>query len=218
MIEEVDTQNGLAVQLIRLNDGTLIDPKTREPVNAGLQSKKSSTRTTEHEESQDDDDLNDEDSVVVQPLARRSIVDLTLGPQQMAVINNVLVYTLWGLPDDEIAIQCNCTTHQVRVVRDLDEYSRMYNALVDGLKASFASTVDGIFTTAAPAAARTLVRRTKDKSKDIQMAAIGSILDRAGHRPVDRVEHRHTMEGSLTVRVIKQDKADLPTLELSPNA
>jgi hypothetical protein len=40
------------------------------------------------------------------------------------------------------------------------------------------------------------------------------ILDRAGHRPADVIEHRHRMEDSLNIVITKRDETkQLPTLE-----
>src|SRR5215467_13349523 len=124
-----DTEH--TVRMIRLKDGTLIDPLTRQPVGSPQVA----------DDRIDDDSANDgspptEGLGTVVPIARRSLLDLTLDRHQMAVINNVLVYTLWGLPDDEIATQCNCTVADVLVVRTLDEYTNMFDALVSGLRAS----------------------------------------------------------------------------------
>lgn len=214
-----------SLTLIKLADGTLIDPSTREPVHSALQAKKNSKlpddgdgvgEGVEADEQEEDDVL-----AVVVPTARRSIMDLSLSKEQMAMINNVLVYTLWGLPDDEIAIQCNCSQHHLAIIRDLDDYKRMHNAMIDGLREGYTATVQGIMADAAPKAARGIVSNMKSKSADIKMAAMKDVLDRAGHRPADRVEHTHNIgNGSeLVIRVIRQDdKTAFPTLDLSPNA
>lgn len=220
---------GNSVQLIRLANGLLIDPLTREPINmqpAKSAARPAQSRTPEPIEPEEDDEDADEDDdaevndLTLRPTARRSIMDLALSPQQMAMINNVLVYTLYGLPDDEISIQCNCAVHHIHVIRDLDDYKRMYTALVEGLRAAYTNTVQGIIQDAAPIAARSIVRKMKNKSQDISMAAIKDVLDRSGHRPADRVEHSHSFgEGELVIRVIRQDdEKSIPTLELDVNA
>ena len=210
------TEPEFSVKLIRLADGSLIDPLTRTPVNSRPAPAQVATEPEEPEEESDEPvQLN------LVPLTRRSVMDLSLTPSQMAVINNVLVYTIWGLPDDEIAMQCNCTTQQVRSVRDLDDYKRMYDALIEGLRNAYTSTVQGIFAEAAPRAAVGVVRKMRHKSADIALAAKKDILDRAGFRPADKVEHNHSFgNGSeLVIRIIKQSDADnLPTLDLSANA
>lgn len=206
----------LPLQLIKLEDGTYIDPSTREPI--ALFKKEVAAKDAPPEP----DDVEDDDVVEqgIVPLHRRSIMDLKLTAAQMAVVNNVLVYTLWGLPEDEIAMQCGCSVHHVAVVRDLDEYKRMFDALVEGMRAHLASTVQGLLHEAAPKAAKGIIRNLKNKSQDIRIAAQKDILDRTGHRPADRVEHTHQfLNGSeLTIRVIKQDDKSLPSMDLKANA
>lgn len=218
----------IAVNLLRLADGTLVDPLTREPIAPALQlsqSKKrnSKTQTPQKEEKEEDvqEEVIPEDKLQIVSTVRRSIMDLSLDRNQMAMINNVLVYTLWGLPDDEIAIQCNCSMRDLVVIRDLDDYKRMHESLIDGLRSAYTNTVQGIIHNAAPVAARKMSRALESKSADIAMSAMKDILDRAGHRPADRVEHTHQInsQSELVVRVIKQnDNEPMPIIELNPNA
>lgn len=208
--------NDITVNLLRLHDGTLIDPSTKQPIVHG--------KDSDEESKEQYDTLNDDDGVEdldIIPLHRRSIMDLSLTAQQLAFVNNVLVYSLWGLPDDEIMMQCQCTLEQLNHARNLEDYTRIKESLIQGLQASLMQDVDNVFAMAAPKAARSLVRNLKAKSPDIRMSAMKDILDRAGHRPADRVEHMHNIgDGSeLVIRVIKQDEANaIPTIDLKPNA
>ena len=162
---------------------------------------------------------DDDDALNVVATSRRSIMDLKLPPKQMAFVNNILVYTLFGLPVDEIAMQCSCSQETVLMVRGLEEYKRVYDALVDALRAAYAGSVQGILAAAAPNAARKMVKKMKDKSGDIALAAVKDVLDRTGHRPADRVEHVHSLaDGELRIRVIKQSDNSIPTLDLTANA
>ena len=49
-----------------------------------------------------------------------------------------------------------------------------------------------------------------------KLNAAKDLLDRAGHRAVDVVEHRHSMEGQLTIKVIKEVKtpAKMPSITI----
>lgn len=227
MTEATDnTADGISVRLIRLADGTLIDPSTRKPINEGLTARNRGDDGSREEGRVSSDDEADDGSddegtgvdIVLRPVHRRSIMDIALNPQQMAFINNVLVYTLWGLPDDEVATMCNCTVHDVHIVRDLDDYRKMYEGLLEGLRAAYTNTVTGIFADAAPKMAKKMIKKADSKSADISIAAMKDILDRAGHRPADRVEHNHAFGfgSELVIRVIKQSEEEkIPTLELN---
>jgi len=204
-----------SVRMIRLADGTLIDPLTRTPVPM-------------REDRVDDDgaggSLDREDvptspSAIV-PLTRRSLLDLTLNPQQMAVVNNVLVYTLWGLPDDEIAVQCNCTVPDVLTVRDLHEYRTMHDALVAGLRASYSGSAHGVISENAVAAAQVVVSNLRSASKRMQFEAARDILDRLGHRPADHASISIALgrdsEDALVIRVVREsDKPHIPGININ---
>lgn len=214
-----DTEGEISVKMIRLADGTLIDPMTRQPLVSEYQNAKSSPNKIDNPDPEEDDD--NEVKLDIVPIERRSIHDLTLGAKQMAVVNNVLVYTLWGLPIDEIAIQCQCSVDDVIAVRNLDEYDRMHDALVDGLRDSYVATVQGQLANAAPKAAKKIINGMKNKSADIALSAAKDVLDRSGYRPVDRIEHSHKFEqgSELVVRIIKAaDQEKIPTLDLDVNA
>jgi hypothetical protein len=53
------------------------------------------------------------------------------------------------------------------------------------------------------------------KSESTRGSAAKDILDRAGHRPVDVIDHRHTLEGSLVIQYVEPTK-DIPTIDITP--
>lgn len=200
------------VTLLRLADGSLIDPLTRVPISP---------------ETHVDDDGVDADSSpmtpsvgTIVPTVRRSLHDLKLSKHQMAIINNVLVYTLWGLPDDEIAIQCSCSLNDVFAVRELSEYGLMHDSLVGGLRASYMATAQGIISNAATDAAHVVVKAAKKASGRMQFDAARDILDRSGHRPADHASLSLSINDGgddLVIRVVREsEKPVLPTIDMSP--
>jgi hypothetical protein len=207
----------LYVKMIRMADGTLIDPKTRRPISAAIDPP--ARQRAEIEQSEDDADESDERLDVV-ATARRSIADIRLDPRQQALVNNVLVYTLYGLPPDEIATLCQCTLRDVSIIRDLDEYREMKEILIDAVADAYSATVQGILVTNAAAAAKKVVKFVKHKNADVSLSAARDVLDRSGHRPVDRVEHSHSINAGseLVIRVIKETDRTIPTIDLSRNA
>jgi hypothetical protein len=138
----------------------------------------------------------------------------------MAVINNVLVYTLWGLPDDEIAIQCDCTVAEVNAVRDLQEYGSMHDSLIAGLRTGYITSAQGIISNAATHAALTVVNTAKNGKGRMQFDAARDILDRSGHRPVDHAALSLNIDGvsdDLIIRVVRDsERPRIPTIDMSP--
>lgn len=216
-----DTEH--TVTLLRLHDGTLIDPKTRQPISAYEPSRGDALDTDERIDRDGADDVGSAlDVGTIAPIARRSLLDLTLDPRQMAVVNNVLVYTLWGLPDDEIATVCNCTTADVHVVRQLPEYTRMHDALVAGMRQSYTASAHGVISKSAVSAAHVVVSNLRSASKRMQFDAARDILDRSGHRPADHSSINISLakgaDDALVIRVVRDsDKPNIPTIDLRAN-
>jgi hypothetical protein len=203
------TDEPKSVTLLRLADGSLIDPVTRAPI---------STATQKEDDGVEDNSPMSVGTII--PTVRRSLHDLKLNKHQMAVVNNVLVYTLWGLPDDEIAIQCSCTVNDVYAVRELSEYGLMHDSLVGGLRASYMATAQGIISNAATEAAHVVVRAAKKASGRMQFDAARDILDRSGHRPVDHASVSLSINDGgddLVIRVVREsEKPRIPTIDMSP--
>jgi hypothetical protein len=199
-----------SVTLLRLADGTLIDPLTRTPISM------SAEEGGGVEESASPATVAD----TITPTVRRSLHDLKLSKHQMAIINNVLVYTLWGLPDDEIAIQCSCSISDVHSVRELSEYGLMHDSLVGGLRASYMASAQGIISNAAQHAATVVVNAAKKSSGRMQFDAARDILDRSGHRPVDHAALSLSINDGgddLVIRVVREsEKPRIPTIDMSP--
>lgn len=209
----------ISVHLVRLADGTLIDPLTRQPV---IPSPPQDDTSPVDGSGDDGITLASPSNDTIVPLARRSLLDLTLNPQQMAVVNNVLVYSMWGLPDDEIAIQCDCTLEDVLVVRELNEYVTMRDALIAGVRASYTATAHGVISQHAVTAAKTIVTALKSNSKKLQMEAAKDILDRSGHRPIDHAQVNINLnkgaDDQLVIRVVReQERPHIPTLDIRVN-
>jgi len=209
----------ISVHLLRLADGTLVDPLTRQPVSALPPSPTDDVHTVSDVT---DDGVGETHPSTIVPLARRSILDLTLNPQQMAVINNVLVYTMWGLPDDEIAIQCGCTLPEVSIVRDLSEYGQMRDALVAGVRASYTASAHGVISEHAVTAAKAVVNVLRNGSSRMKFDAARDILDRSGHRPTDNagisINLNKGTDDQLVIRVVREaDRPHIPTLDIRAN-
>lgn len=199
-----------SVNLLRLADGTLLDPVTRAPIS-----------TEARAEGDGVADIPPAPVDTITPTTRRSLHDLKLNKRQMAVVNNVLVYTLWGLPDDEIAIQCDCTVDDINTVRGLQEYGTMHDALIGGLRASFSTSAQGIISNAASHAAHLVVSTAKTAKGRLQFDAARDILDRSGHRPADHAALSINLDGGgddLVIRVVREsEKPRIPTIDMSPH-
>jgi hypothetical protein len=148
---------------------------------------------------------------------KRKLADMPAPPQQMNALSVVLTYTMTGLSDDDIAIATGLTTEQVERMRTLEAYTQLHELVSKSLVDQDADNVRTLFTANAKNAASRMLQLADSENETVAIRAAADILDRAGHRPADVVEHRHAMEGGLTIRVIKQDDTQqVPTIDLTP--
>lgn len=148
---------------------------------------------------------------------KRKLVDMPAPPQQMNALSVVLTYTMAGLSDADIAIATGLSTEQVERMRSLEAYSQLHELVTKAIVEQDADNVRTLFAANASRAANRMLELADSENEAVAIRATADILDRAGHRPADVVEHRHAMEGGLTIRVIKQDNTQqVPVIDLNP--
>lgn len=148
---------------------------------------------------------------------RRRLSDLPSVPRTMNAVSVVLCYTLFGLGDDEIAIATGMTVEQVGRIKMLEAYGSMQQTITDQIAQSDGSSVRNLLANHARTAAAKLVNLVENGDDSIALAAAKDVLDRGGHRPADVVEHRHKMEGGLTIEVRrKDDTVQTPVVDVTP--
>lgn len=147
--------------------------------------------------------------------ARRKLADLPDVPRTMNTVSVVLSYSLFGLDDVEIALATGLTELQIGVIKMNDAYTQMRDTVVGTIIASESDDVRQLFVTKSRMAADSLLSVLKSSKSEVNKIAVArDILDRAGHRPADVVEHRHKMEGGLTIEIIQRDTKTMPTIDL----
>lgn len=147
--------------------------------------------------------------------ARRKLADLPDVPRTMNTISVVLSYSLFGLSDEEIALATGLTELQVGTIKMNDAYAQMRDTVVGSIIASESDDVRQMFVTNSRLATNILLsvlHRSKSEVNKISVAR--DILDRAGHRPADVVEHRHKLDGGLTIEIIQRDGKNVPIIDL----
>lgn len=150
------------------------------------------------------------------PQVRRKVSDLPALPRQMNAISVILAYTLFGLDEDETASAAGIAPAQVVRIRKSDPYRQMYDAIVRSVLDGEADVVRDLFAKNAKGAAQTMVEALQQGTRADRMAAAKDILDRSGHRPNDVVEHRHRMDGGLTIEIVRKDVVNAPIIDLEP--
>lgn len=147
---------------------------------------------------------------------RKAVADLPDVPKRLNIISVVLTYAMFGLSDEEIALACNLTYDQVKRIQAEESYLALYKEIQRNILSVEADEVRTIFRQKAKKAAEKVVTIMEESDGALGLSAAKDLLDRDGHRPADVVEHRHSMEGGLTIVHIKKGGEELPPIDLTP--
>ena len=149
--------------------------------------------------------------------SRMRIADLPVPPAQMNTLSVILSYSLQGISDNDISNVLSLPIDTVSNIKESDAYKDLQEVIVSKIVESDASDVRNMFVTNSMSAANVMVGVMEDAENGpvTRMTAAKDVLDRAGQRPVDIVEHRHKMEGGLTIEYVEK-KSDIPTIDITP--
>jgi hypothetical protein len=149
--------------------------------------------------------------------ARMRIADLPVPPNQMNTLSVILSYSLQGINDLDIATILHMDLDALTNIKQSDPYRELQTTIIKNITASDLSDVRSMFVQQSHTAAQVMfdVVGNPDVGVNTKMVAAKDILDRAGQRPVDVVEHRHKMEGGLTIEYVEK-KDDIPTIDITP--
>ena len=172
--------------------------------------------------------IDDEDLVVEVPnttdiqreivASRKRITDLPVPPEQMNTLSIILCYAMFGLGDDDIANIISLPVEQIRSIKMTKGYTDLQHSLIETITNSDIMSVRDMFVDHSRSAAEVVINTMNNPEIGIntRMSAANNILDRAGHRPADIVEHRHKVEGGLRIEYIKKEDQDIPTIDVTP--
>lgn len=150
---------------------------------------------------------------------RRTVADLPVPPAQLSGVALVAFYTLFGMTDGDISIALDgrLTVPQITNIREQDAYKEFMVSAKENILHSDTVTVRDMFEEQAKNAARKIIELADSDNEVMALTASKDVLDRAGHRPADIVEHRHKMDDVLNIVVTKRDEANvLPVIDVTP--
>lgn len=192
--------------MIVLADGSVVDPATRKVDNIPGKPKKTVGKT-------------DYAAPSVRMLAKerrhttkRRVYDLPVDPKTANMFALVIFYVLLGLPDADICECSGLTPYQLEWVKGNDNYDELRSMLVGEVRASQQSDVRGLLEDSAGDAAERILALMDSGDEKVSLAAAKDVLDRAGHRPADIVEHRHSFDNEMRIRIIEDQTIDLPSV------
>lgn len=149
--------------------------------------------------------------------ARKRINDLPLVPDKMNVVSIILTYTLYGVSDTDIATILHLPIDNIKKIKLSSAYEDIAQAIISNIVESDMSDVRTLFVEQSRNAASQVFRLMDSEVETTRLAASKDVLDRAGQRPVDVIEHRHKVEGGLTIEYIdKEQSEDIPIIDITP--
>lgn len=150
--------------------------------------------------------------------ARKRIADLPLPPEQMNTLSLVMAYSVFGLSDKDIGNVLSLSQDQIHNIKMNNAYNELQQNLVQSIIHSDTTEVRDLFVLNSKTSAQLFVDTVNDTEMGIgtRLSAANNILDRAGHRPADIVEHRHKVEGGLRIEYVKKEEQDIPTIDVTP--
>jgi hypothetical protein len=147
---------------------------------------------------------------------RRTVGELPMPPKQLSAVALVAFYTLFGLPDSEISIALDgkLSVDQIKEIKQHEAYTDFMSTAKDNIINTETNVVRDVFQANAIHAASKVVELAQSENDVLAFKASQDILDRAGHRPADVIEHRHKMEDALQIVITKRDETQqLPVIE-----
>ncbi len=183
-----------------LADGTVIDPSTGAP----LQTPSAFVEIPNAVRAQE-----------IIGRTKRRVVDLPEPPKTMNAIGVVLMYTMYGLARQEIAIATNLTIEQITNIRTLDAYRTLEAEIVDNILCVDAENVKALLAKASHNAASRITRLIDDDSPDIALSASKDVLNRTGHTAADE-QKRLDMSEALNIVITVKNESDVrPMIDIT---
>lgn len=145
---------------------------------------------------------------------RKKLSDLPEVPKTMNAVSAVLAYSLFGLDDDEIALAIGVSPDRVASIRQLDAFGTMRNDIMANILSAEQDDIRNLFVQHARSAAGAVADVMARGKPSDRLKAAADILDRSGFRPADVIEHRHKLEGELTIEVVRKEQHPIIDLDI----
>jgi len=153
-------------------------------------------------------------------VVRRGLVDLPADSKAVTTAGIVWLYFTLGINDAEIAEATGLKLSQVDMIKGLQLFNQLDILLKDNIAAltsdSVQKRIDAMSSKALDGLEDILVdEETRPATK---ARVYMNMLDRGGFSPKQVMEHRHSMEGGLVIRHIREvaQPKTMPTIDVTP--
>lgn len=146
---------------------------------------------------------------------RARLHDMPGDPRKVTATSVVLALYMFGLPDQDIAEATGFSIPQVEILRTTDLFDELHAKLLANVRQAAQDQVRVVMEEASMNAAEVMTEALQSIDEKVRVAAAKDVLDRTGHRPADVVEHKHSFEDEMRVRIIRDTPDDkTPILDL----
>ena len=184
-----------------LADGTKIDKKTGGVVGDEKPTPELLAETEVEDEVDEDQIVAIKQRIPV----NRFLSDLPGDINSSRAIAVIAGLTLFGLNDREISIVCDTDMEKITTIKQSERFQDFTTGIIDNVMRAQSDNIRAMFITHSKEAANTIVSGLKSKDFGVRYGTSKEILDRAGFRPADVVEHRVKHENELKIVHIRGD-------------
>lgn len=150
---------------------------------------------------------------------RRGIIDLPADPRAVTTVGVVWLYHTLGISDAEIAEATGLRISQVDMLKGLQLYTQIDNQLKENLARlahhDVQARIDGMSGDALDGLEDLL--QDEDTKPATRARILMNMLDRGGFAPKQIMEHKHSLDGGLVIRHIKEiaQPKNMPTIDVT---
>ena len=150
---------------------------------------------------------------------RRNLIDLPADTKAVTTTGVVWLYFILGINDAEIAEATGLKLSQVDMIKGLQLFTQLDHLIKDNLAALTADDIQKRIDRMAGSALDGLedILEDPDTKPATKSRVYMNMLDRGGFSPKQVMEHRHSLEGGLTIRHIREiaQPKHMPTVDVS---
>ena len=139
---------------------------------------------------------------------RRTVADLPAAPSKTNAMAVIVFYSLYGFNEEQTAIAINSNVETVAKAKQSKIYKDLLSAAQESFVASAEDEVRSLIQQNAVAAVSKVIEHARGDNEVLSFKASQDILDRAGHRPVDKVAIDVQNTQTLNIVYTKADTDD----------
>lgn len=143
---------------------------------------------------------------------RRKLTDLP-DISNINLFSQILCYKMFGLSTDDISTITKVDKDNIIRILMSQEFADYEQKMMESIIERDTQNVRDFISSKSKKAAEKVIEIMNCGNPKYALPAAQDILDRAGHRPVDVVEHRNKLDNEMRIVYIKKDENEKKELE-----